>query len=95
MYRDFELNAKGSQLVATMEAVLSGSRDMDKELVLRSIHDNLFGGSNIIQSGDVMVLGFLVLQVRLRIYICDGLSSRYLIRAGGVKIACEVLHHND
>ena len=47
-----------------METVLSGSnRD-----VMRSIHDHLFNTSSNLQSSDVMLLGFMVLQVR-NIYI--------------------------
>jgi hypothetical protein len=46
-----------------MEGVLAGSSELDRQYVIRAIHDQLFNGTTTIGSADVMLLAFLILQV--------------------------------
>jgi hypothetical protein len=51
--------------VTLMEGVLAGSSDLDRQYVIRAIHDQLFNGPTTIGSADVILLAFLILQVPL------------------------------
>lgn len=66
--REFESNARGSQLVTLMEGVLAGSSELDRQYVVRAIHEQLFNGTTTIGSADVMLLAFLILQVSFPLY---------------------------
>lgn len=48
-----------------MEGVLGGSSDLDRQYIIRAIHEQLFTGTTTIGSADVMLLAFLILQVRI------------------------------
>jgi hypothetical protein len=49
--------------VTLMEGVLAGSSELDRQYVIRAIHDQLFNGPTTIGSADVILLAFLILQV--------------------------------
>lgn len=59
--REFDEVIRGSQVTTLLEGVLTGAED-NTDYVLRSVHDLLMSSSSI-ESPELLVLGFEMLQV--------------------------------